>query len=609
MLRETLPPKRGPFSAVAHIFSILASVVILGCVVGTTVPTPGPSASQGTRGVPLTVGAPQSISQTSAAINEESTTPTDPLIINNPLELNFDIQDFPVGWQIESKGETAGGYQFRAVKLGSAIRFPEKVVVSWARVFPSIEAASKDYRLQLNEKAELFSLDNPGLGDESFIYEGNATNEVYIRIRNLLVRVTMYTQYGGSLKNANQWAERLEAKIDGVKRLGESSLAGASTPSAKGIATTMAMPTLTNAVTSTGIPVTTPVPTHTPTPTPTSVPRPTTDPAAIAKLLSHPWVQGTTTGNPNQAWNRQIFSMVLSSDHSTIYASAPAGRLDKNPNALFRSTDGGRTWGFSATESLKNGPVKADSLVFDPANPQIVYGANGQWRSEDGGSSWKQSPSVPSVPGVPGGPFVAYRDVLYAGEFRSTDRGETWRPFPFLGRTFLISRGNPSVLYSVYRLGHVSTYNLRKSTDGSSWEGVRILPEMEENEYSLTVFIIDYSDPPNIYVGTRENVFRANALDPKEWSRIAWPPEIRRSVRSFAVHPTNPDVLAISVDARIFVTFDGGSSWVELPKPEYMIGNVIYQAGAIELVVTGGVDPKVCVGTLLGVWCHDLSLE
>ena len=75
------------------------------------------------------------------------------------------------------------------------------------------------------------------------------------------------------------------------------------------------------------------------------------------------------------------------------------------------------------------------------------------------------------------------------------------------------------------------------------------------------------------------------------------------------MHPTNPDILAITEDGRIFVAFDGGSSWIELPNPEYMIGNVIHQAGVIELVVTGEVTPQICVGTDVGVWCHDLSLE
>lgn len=330
------------------------------------------------------------------------------------------------------------------------------------------------------------------------------------------------------------------------------------------------------------------------------VPKPTTDLSAIANFLSHPWVEGKNSGNPSQPWNARISSMVLSPDHSTIYATALAG--ESNSDALYRSTDRGRTWVLSATGSPRNGPVRASSLIFDPVDPQIVYGDDGSWRSENGGRSWIRSPNVPI------GPFVAYRDVLYAGEFRSTDKGETWQPFPFLAKTHTIPLGNPSVLYSVYQLGGFETYSLKMSTDGLSWKGVRILRVME-GQPSRIVLIIDYSEPPNIYVGTRGNgLFRANALDPKEWSRIAWPPEFD-SVRSVAVHPTNPDILAITQNGRIFVTFDGGSSWIELPNPEYMIENVIHQAGAIELVVTGEVAPQVCVGTDVGVWCHDLSLE
>ena len=111
------------------------------------------------------------------------------------------------------------GFQYYAVKLGFVPELPEKIMVSWVRVFPSIEAASKDYHQALKENAETCPLESPGIGDESFVYKGNAAGEVYFRIKNILARVTMYTQYRVSPEDAKQWAEKLEAKIDGVKRL------------------------------------------------------------------------------------------------------------------------------------------------------------------------------------------------------------------------------------------------------------------------------------------------------------------------------------------------------------------------------------------------------
>ena len=135
------------------------------------------------------------------------------LIINDPEELIFTIGDFPAGWQIQSKGASEEGYQVDAIKLASGIPLIETIVAAWVRVFPSVEAASNEYDQQRQKKAGTFRLDDPEIGDESFTYEGNLTDEVYFRTRNVLAKVTMFTEYGGSLKNVKQWAEKLEAKI------------------------------------------------------------------------------------------------------------------------------------------------------------------------------------------------------------------------------------------------------------------------------------------------------------------------------------------------------------------------------------------------------------
>jgi TolB protein len=205
------------------------------------------------------------------------------LITNSPIELNFDLQDFPVGWQIESKGEFQGGYRFRALKLGIVPSLPEGIVVSWIRVFPGIDAARNNYIERRIQMADRFRLDDPRIAEESFIYEGNTIDEVFFRLRNVLVSVTMYTQYGGSLREVKQWAQKLEAKIDRTKRLGESL---STVPSLPGTPSTAATPApavaLTPAVTpSSRVPTTpavAPIPTVTTNPTATPKPLPTPTP-------------------------------------------------------------------------------------------------------------------------------------------------------------------------------------------------------------------------------------------------------------------------------------------------------------------------------------------
>jgi len=199
------------FPICVPLFKIIrrSSTVVIAVVVGCTLSTPTP------------VSDPTSVpidSSRSTATEAQS----DFLITNPQTELTFTIDDFPLGWQMESQGEADGGYQVRAIKLGTIITLPEDVVASWVKVFPSRGAASASYIEQRQQKAQRFRLDDPNIADESFIYEGNATDEVYFRTRNVLARVTMFTQYGGSLSEVTQWAQNLEAKIDEVKRLGDS---------------------------------------------------------------------------------------------------------------------------------------------------------------------------------------------------------------------------------------------------------------------------------------------------------------------------------------------------------------------------------------------------
>ena len=150
--------------------------------------------------------------------NNENPAPEQPRLISNPAsELNFTINNFPSGWQMTEQGESGDGYEITAVKLFTA--FVEKLVKSWVRVFPSVEAADAEFNLQRGSFSN-FRLESPNISDDSYMYEGNATDEVYFRVENVIARVTMFTQYGGSLNNVEDWAEKLESRIQEVRRDG-----------------------------------------------------------------------------------------------------------------------------------------------------------------------------------------------------------------------------------------------------------------------------------------------------------------------------------------------------------------------------------------------------
>jgi hypothetical protein len=162
--------------------------------------------------------------------------------------LNFTIQELPAGWQVGSKGEKDGGYEFNGAKLGIIPTVPEVLVSSWVKVFPDMQSASMAYVAERQKMAETFRLDDPRIGDESFVFSGNVYQLVF-RKTNVLARISMFGQYGGSLKETKQWAEKLSVKIDRVQRFGET------------VPFAVASPTLQPGPTPTIVSVTTPTPT------------------------------------------------------------------------------------------------------------------------------------------------------------------------------------------------------------------------------------------------------------------------------------------------------------------------------------------------------------
>ena len=167
---------------------------------------------------PVPPTSQSSASSTQASSSAAQSTQSDSsqqVIINDSKELNFTVNDFPIGWQMETQKESDGGYQIRAVKLGTVIVLPEEIVSSWVGVFADSDAAHKEYETRRKGHGDRFRLDDLAIGESSYTYEGNATDEVIFRVRNVIAQVTMFTQYGGSLKDVEKWAVQLEKKYRG----------------------------------------------------------------------------------------------------------------------------------------------------------------------------------------------------------------------------------------------------------------------------------------------------------------------------------------------------------------------------------------------------------
>ncbi len=182
-------------------------------------------------------------------------------------------------------------------------------------------------------------------------------------------------------------------------------------------------------------------------------------------------------------------------DPDRVYVAALGHLYGPNPErGVFRSKDGGQTWGKVLFRSDKAGAV---DLTMDPDNPRILYASiweayrnfwtfssggpdSGLYRTRDGGDTWEDLTDKAELPkglkgkiGVTASPAQPGRvwaivEAEQGGVFRSDDGGDTWELLtdhrdlyqrPFYYCHIFADPQDPETVY-------VTNLKMWKSTDG-----------------------------------------------------------------------------------------------------------------------------------------------
>ena len=277
-----------------------------------------------------------------------------------------------------------------------------------------------------------------------------------------------------------------------------------------------------------------------------------TSQASGKPLTTHQWFDGT-----QHPWEfKRVWHLEPSlTDPDTVYAGVEDA-------ALFRTTDGGKTWQeLAGLRGHPSGPKWAPgaggmclhTILLDPANPRRIYTAissAGAFRTDDGGTSWKpinrglRSKYIPD-PDADVGHCVhkiamnpTRPNVLFMQKhwdvMRSNDGGESWQevsgnlPTDF-GFPIAVHAHEPETVYVVPIKsdsehyppdGKLRVYRSRKG--GNEWEALtKGLPQRDcYVDVLRDAMAVDSLDPCGIYFGTTGGQVYASIDDGDSWNPI-----------------------------------------------------------------------------------------
>ena len=269
-------------------------------------------------------------------------------------------------------------------------------------------------------------------------------------------------------------------------------------------------------------------------------------------LTSHQWYDGT----PHPWEFKRVWHLEPSlDDPETVYAGVEDA-------ALFRSTDGARTWqempglrGHGRGEEWAPGAggMCLHTIVLDPTNPRRMYvavSAAGAFRSDDGGDTWHPinnglvSDFIPNptaeighcvhrIDMHPGQPNVLYMQKHW-DVMRSEDGGDSWTevsgnlPSDF-GFPIAVHAHEPNTIYVIPILsdslhyppeGKLRVY--RSRSGGDDWEALTNGLPQEHCYVNILrdAMAVDTLDSCGIYFGTTGGQVYCSPDSGDNWSAI-----------------------------------------------------------------------------------------
>jgi len=265
----------------------------------------------------------------------------------------------------------------------------------------------------------------------------------------------------------------------------------------------------------------------------------------------------------------------------------------------------------SATwQRISDLPRQINTLVVDPANPQVLYAGagdsgsgSGVYKSEDAGLTWRltadglPSEDVTALAFSPDASPMLYAAAGVRGDvYGSSDGAQSWTRlgdsglFGFPDRRLVVSPDDGRVLFA---LG-VANDIFRSNDGGHTWLPVSEgLPGDEHSTHALSL-IIDPTNANVLYVGTGGFVGGGHGVYKSTDGSETWSPANRGMIdyriTALTVDPAQPQTLYAGGDGgELFKSTDGGQTWHDLTE---MLSGQMNDYSTIRDIVVDPVTPE-----------------
>ncbi|MEZ4843868.1 MAG: hypothetical protein R3A43_06420 [Bacteroidia bacterium] len=239
---------------------------------------------------------------------------------------------------------------------------------------------------------------------------------------------------------------------------------------------------------------------------------------------------------------RHITRLAVHPNNANIVFAAVLGDLykDSDERGLYKTTDGGKTWG---KVLFSNHAAGFNEVIIDPLNPRIVYA-----------SAWQ----------VRRTPYDFSSGGDGSGLWKSTDGGETWHsliknegfPQGVLGKiTISASAAQKNLVFAMVE--HKTKGGLYKSIDaGKTWKLVNDEGKIRQRAWYFSRVYCDTKNPEIVY--TMNVRFEKSADGGKTFSAISTP---HVDHHDLWIDPNDAARMITANDGGGQVSYNGGQSW------------------------------------------------